>query len=173
MDDGRQTFILLIGAILLVLWVISVNAYSSLPSRIPVHFDWNGAPNRWADKTPFQFFALPGIATLLSVFLMIISRFPRLYNFPQKMEVNSWPIKKRQPVYALLNKMMYWIGLIIAGMFLFIQMEVIEGEKSQNLAPGKMWPMWILVAVMVAMPIYYLVRVSQLVKEIRGKLVQK
>jgi uncharacterized membrane protein len=173
MDDGRQAFILLTGIILLMLWVISINAYSSLPSRIPVHFDWKGAPNRWAEKTPFQFFALPGFATLLSVFMLIISRFPRLYNFPQKEEVNGWPIEKRQPVYAMLNKMMYWIGLLIAGMFLFIQIEIIQGAKSQNFTPANIWPMWILVAVIVVLPIYYLVRLSRLVKEIRGKLAQK
>jgi uncharacterized membrane protein len=163
----------LTGLALILIWVLSINAYSVLPSRIPVHFTWDGTPDRWADKTVLHFFLLPGLASIISIFMLVISRFPYLYNFPQKEEVRQWPIEQRQPVYAVLNRMMYWIGLLIAVMFLFIQLQIIQGAKTQSFQPANLWPMWILVAVITLLPIYYLVRLSRLVKEIRERLAQK
>jgi len=152
---------------------MSINAYSTLPERIPVHFNWDGTPDRWADKSIIHFYMLPGLATIISLFMLIISRYPQLYNFPQKEEVKLWPPEHKKPVYAILNRMMYLIGLAISVLFLFIQIQVIQGAKSQNFTPSNLWPMWILVAGIVLLPIYYLVQVSRLVKTIREKLVQK
>jgi uncharacterized membrane protein len=172
-DDGRSTFIYLIGITLIILWVVSLKAYSELPSRIPVHFNWDGTPNRWDDKTVLHFFLLPGIASLISTFMLIISQYPQLYNFPQKEEVKTWPEEYKIPVYAVLNRMMYWVGFLIALMFLFIQIQIIQGAKSQSFQPANLWPMWILVAVITLLPIYYLVTLSRLVKETRRKRAQK
>jgi uncharacterized membrane protein len=152
---------------------MSINAYSTLPDRIPVHFNWDGTPDRWDNKSIMNFFMLPGLATLISAFMLIISRYPHLYNFPQKEEVKTWPPEFRKPVYAILNRMMYFIGFAISVLFLFIQIQVIQGAKSQNFTPSNLWPMWILVAGIVLLPIYYLVQVSRLVKTIREKLAQK
>lgn len=152
---------------------MSINAYSTLPDRIPVHFNWDGTPDRWDSKSILHFFMLPGLATIISAFMFIISRFPHLYNFPQKEEVKQWPPELRKPVYAVLNRMMYLIALAISVLFLFIQIQVIQGAKSQNFSPSNLWPMWILVAGIVVLPIYYLVRLSRRVKEIRELLAQK
>jgi uncharacterized membrane protein len=144
-----------------------------LPAPIPVHFNWDGTPDRWADKSMLNFFLLPGLASIISIFMLVISRFPHLYNFPQKEEVKLWPDEYKFPVYAVLNRMMYLVGFLIALMFLFIQNEIIQGAKTQSFQPANLWPMWILVAVIVVLPIYYLVRMSRLVKETRERLAQK
>jgi uncharacterized membrane protein len=166
-DNSRRAFVLLIGAVLIILWVISLNAYDSLPSRIPVHFNWDGTANRWSDKTPMHFFMLPATATLLSILLIFLSRFPGLYNFPQKEEVKNWPAEKRQPVYNLLNRLIYLIALLISGIFLLIQIEIIRAAKLQKTTPAEMWPLWILVALIIIMPIYYMIRINRLVRELR------
>lgn len=155
------------------MWVISINAYSTLPDRIPVHFNWDGTPDRWGNKSILNFFMLPGLSTIISLFMLIISRYPQVYNFPQKEEVKLWPPEYRKLVYAILNRMMYLIGLAISILFLFIQFQIIQGAKSRNFSPSDIWPVWILVAGIVLMPIYYLVHVSRRVKEIKELLAQK
>ena len=170
MEDNRGIFIWLIGFILVITWVISLNGYNDAPARIPLHFDWDGTPNRWGEKTPFNFFLAPLISTALCALMIFLTRFPKLFNFPQKEQIKNWPDAAKKPVYDLLIKMMLVLAFIMSLMFLFIQVQVIESAKSHRLTGGDMWPMWILVAGILAVPIYYLVKISRLVNELQQKI---
>jgi len=50
---------------LVLLWSLALWLWPDLPERIPLHFDGSGAPDRYGAKTPWNWFLLPGIATLL------------------------------------------------------------------------------------------------------------
>ena len=52
-----------------LLWAWAIHVYPDLPERIPMHFDASGAPDRFAPRSPFNWFLLPGIVTLLVALL--------------------------------------------------------------------------------------------------------
>jgi uncharacterized membrane protein len=167
MDENKRLLIWLNIAVVILAWIFAINSYGSLPDRIPLHFSWDGQPDRWGDKSPLNFFLLPALSMVIVFLMIFLTRFPKLYNFPQKEIVNKWPEDKGKPVYELLNKMMFTIALMIGLMFLYIQYMIVETAKTQRGDPSQFWPILVIVAALLILPIYYLVKIGKLVKEIQ------
>jgi len=169
MNTSKALIWLNIG-LLFFIWVISVAAYGALPEKIPVHFGFSGQPDAWAQKSIHTFFLLPAINVVMVVMLIWIRSFPRLYNFPQKNEVRSWPEEKRQPVYDFLGDMTLAIALILNIMFCVIQTMIIEAAKTAYLPPSRMWLIFGIVLTLVPLMVYMLVRVNKIVLAIKKTL---
>lgn len=56
---------LLPATALVILWALALWLWPTLPERIPLHFDATGAPDRFGARTAWNWFLLPGIATVL------------------------------------------------------------------------------------------------------------
>jgi uncharacterized membrane protein len=46
-------------------WGVAIALYPELPERFPVHFRLDGTPDRFAARSPSEWYLLPGIATVL------------------------------------------------------------------------------------------------------------
>lgn len=168
--DIKKVLIWLNIGCLLLLWLISATAYDGLPERIPVHFGFSGQPDAWAPKSFQTFFLLPLVNTLLIVLLVWIRSYPRLYNFPQKTEVKSWPEEKRQPVYDFLGIMTLAIALVVNIVFFVIQTMIIEAAKTAYLPPSRMWLILGVVLTLVPLMIYMMAKVNKIVQAIKKTL---
>lgn len=63
---------------LVALWTCAAWLWPQLPERIPLHFDAHGTPDDFMERTPFAWFLLPGIATVLAlVFAFALPRWIR------------------------------------------------------------------------------------------------
>lgn len=56
------------------LWGFALWAWPRLPQTVPVHFGADGAPDRWASASPTSWFALPVVALLLNVIMIVATR---------------------------------------------------------------------------------------------------
>ncbi|MFC2088368.1 DUF1648 domain-containing protein [Calditrichota bacterium] len=65
---------------LLTFSIFIIFTWSSVPQRIPTHFNWSGIPDRWGAKgtVPIMLYVTVFVFILFSV----LSRFPRVINFP-------------------------------------------------------------------------------------------
>ncbi len=114
-----------LAAIALVLiLIITSYYYSELPDTIPQHYDLEGNPDRYGNKT--LSLVLPGIGILMYIGLTILNLFPHVFNYPVKItEENA----KKQ--YRLATRLLRTIKLVIVSMFAFItyaSMKTAQGE---------------------------------------------
>jgi len=175
MDASRSTaknprvLIQLHVLLLVVLMWYSVAAYSTLPDRYPVHFNFKGEIDRWAEKGSVEYWMLPVAGVVLGILLLASLCFPpRWYNFPQKAQVDRWPQEHRMPVYDTLKEMLMIVALVIDVMLLAIQVSVVQSAEGH---PSK----WIAAVFGAALclpvvAVVYLVRISRLVKRIEREL---
>ncbi len=75
--------LILVAAPLLLL----LTQWTTLPSRVPIHFAIDGSADRWAPKT--SFWILPASAFLVWLVLGLTARFPVLLNLPCSVDRSS------------------------------------------------------------------------------------
>ena len=73
--------------------------YSRLPERVPIHFDFSGAPDGWSSR-PAAVFGLPCLLAALNVFLYVcLNRDPKKANMSGALKtVSQWSL----PVLSVL-----------------------------------------------------------------------
>lgn len=155
---GRFLFFLHI-ALIAAQWLVPLAAMPSLPETIPVHFNFQGQPDRFASKSGWELWFSPVAATVLGVFMMILLRYPRLFNVPRKREIAALPEPQRGIVYDLMREMMLAIAVIVQALMLTV-IWLMVSFATATYAPFP-WPL--LVAFVVAplgITIVYLVRIS-------------
>ena len=98
---------------LVLLLVAGIVGATSLPRRVPIHFGFDGAPDRWG--SPVHLLALPAIGLVLYALLSLLARFPHVYNYP-------WPITavnaRRQ--YFLARRLVILIKAYVVWLFLSV-----------------------------------------------------
>jgi|GEM_PF-1510251 len=167
MEDNRKTWLWLNIALLAATWLVSIYAYGNLPQRIPVHFTWDGMPDNWSDKTYYTYFFLPLLGTIIVIGMLVLTKFPEIYNFPQKEQIKTWPAEKKKPIHAILSKMMLVIALLVNLLFFFIQFMIIEGAKKQQVEKSQFWIIMGLSIAFLPVVLYYLVRVGKTIEELK------
>ena len=167
----RKTLLIWLNIGLLILaWIMALSSYDSLPERIPTHFNFKGQPNAWGEKSPYIFFMLPVVQSLIVLLIFILLRYTHLYNFPQKKEVRNWPDKYRQPVYDFLKLFMLLIALLLNIMFLIIQKMIIDSSKAGEMNPYQTWFMLIITFMWLPLIIVFFMKMNKLVAEQRRKI---
>lgn len=115
----------LIPIFLLVLAIyIALSNYSTLPDKIPIHFNSQGVPDDWANKN--WVFLYPGLSafvyillTILNVLFAIMKNPMSLINLPKqwKASLNAPQIEKLRLV---LNRYLFVLKMVIQGLVLYL-----------------------------------------------------
>lgn len=171
--EANKTLIWLNITIVLFAWMVSVVAYDELPERIPTHFGLDGKPDKWSDKTPLMFYIMPTIQFIMVVIFIWIIRYPKLFNFPQKNEVESWPEEKKKPVYKYLSKMSLVICLMVNLLFLTIQYSIIYGAKTETMSTKFLVLIFIMTFSFITLTVCILVKLNKKVKETKKTLLYR
>lgn len=134
----------LLNAILLAALVAgSAWAYPRLPSRIPMHFDLAGQPDRWEARSVTSWFLLPAIACGMALMLYAMSalgtRTPHLWNLPEKRRFLALHPRDQAPVIARMQRFIGLVGVMITALFGAIQ----AGIYHASLGDGGALPVWI------------------------------
>lgn len=117
--------------IMIILLIYTVVNYSSLPPKIPIHYDLYGQPDQWSNKG--RIFILPIITIMLWFFLYILYKF---YNKIADLGLNT---KNKKPSYqsVKLNEMFIAILNFELSMFLSIMgIKDIYNIKGGNIDLG-------------------------------------
>jgi uncharacterized membrane protein len=110
---------------LIFIWGISISNYTDLPHRIPIHFDAYGQIDGYGHKS--SIFVLPIIGALFFILILILSRYPHLFNYPV-------PITKAnaEKQYKIGLRMIRYLKLFIASTFLIIEYQTIQAARGQS-----------------------------------------
>jgi uncharacterized membrane protein len=90
-----------------------VASWSSIPARIPAHYDVNGLIDGWGNKN--SLLAMPGICLVLYAVLTIVSFFPKTWNIPVKLTDEN-----RIRVYTATRTLLCVLKLILIIVFTVI-----------------------------------------------------
>lgn len=111
--------------LVLIVWLIPVAMYQSLPAQVAVHFDSSGMPDQFAEKGGLDFWLIPILATGLGALVLGLMFIPQHYQGVGNEEINTLPADRRLPVYTVLREMMLaiFVGVdlvLVAAVSLFV-----------------------------------------------------
>lgn len=134
--------------------------WSTLPQRVPVHFDFAGQPTAWARTSPWAWFGLPLLAAAITLFLYGIARAsthaPELWNIREKERFLALSPAARAPIIAYLHRLMAWAAVLVTLTFIAIHVGIHETATGSSdglpgyLVPLILAPMGILLLVAIA-----------------------
>ena len=163
---------LVVGAALLAaIWWRAIVWYPVLPDPIPVHFDFNGQPDRWAAKSVPSWFMLPALATAMAVVFggvaLMIRRMalnaPGLINMPRKKLFVELSPEGRAAVMGPTRTYLVWTTVAITGLFLWI-VEASARVALQEMAAMAIWPVFAVVGLILFGLLPYIATTARVVE---------
>jgi uncharacterized membrane protein len=151
-------------AVVVVLLVFSATVYGDLPASIPTHFNAAGIPDDFSPRTNWWF--LPAIcvastALIVGVTVQIPNR-PDLLNVPSKPAILALPFAAQQAVVRQAQPGLMLIGLLTAGLFLYLQYaswQVAQGPAGAAIG-----------SVVLIVPIVSIALIPAILLPVRGEL---
>ena len=121
-------------ASILALIIVPAWFFGELPAEIPSHFNGAGEPDDYSSRG--SIWILPIIGVLVTVFMLVLSRYPHLYNYP--VEITE---KNVYTQYRLAARMIRILGTAVAVLFAFISYRTIQTAlgQTEGLGDGFMW----------------------------------
>ncbi len=102
---------------LILIWLLVILKYSSLPGSIPTHFNAAGKVDNYGGKGTF--FISPIIGTIMFVGMTILNRYPYVFNYPVKITGEN---AERQ--YTIATRLIRYIKFVIMGLSLVIEYKI-------------------------------------------------
>ncbi len=153
--------------LLLLTIYMTLSNYSTLPDKIPFHFNSQGVPDDWANKN--WVFLYPGLSafvylllTILNVLLAITKNPMSLINLPKqwKASLNAPQIEKLR---VILNRYLFVLKILIIGLMLYLLYATIEValEKTSNIGGPVFTLITLAILVVVSLMVWKLVRIAR------------
>jgi uncharacterized membrane protein len=133
--------------VVLAMWIVLAAAYSGLPDLVPIHFNGLGQVDNFGGKS--NIFILPAIATVMFAGMTILSRFPRVFNYPVKITENNASFQ-----YRNMARMVRCLNLVIVLFFGYIVFHTVL-NTGENIGA---WFMPFLLAFIFIPVIYFMVK---------------
>lgn len=109
-----QLFLEIIGAAILIsFFIFLVKSWSSIPERIPGHYNAAGVVDRWGNKN--EILLMPIIGAILYLGLTMITFFPEIWNVPMAQSQEN-----KEAVYKCMKTMLISLKVEITAMFFYI-----------------------------------------------------
>ena len=134
---------------IIVLWLVVVFFYKGLPQIIPTHFNAAGEVDDTGDK--MVLFFLPVIGTLMFIAITVLSRYPRIFNFPVDITPEN---ALRQYTNAV--RMLRYLKCVIALIFLWITVVVMHKAGGETTGMIGAWSLPVMMT-LILLPLGYFV----------------
>lgn len=113
------------GLLLTLLVGGSLYVYPDLPDRIPLHFGADGAADRWGERSLLSWMAMPAIAAVTTVALMVLGtllpRRPTWINMPDRDRLLKLPVRLQRRVVEGVAHTLYLTAFMTLLMFIVLQ----------------------------------------------------
>ena len=103
---------------------MTLSNYSTLPDKIPFHFNSQGVPDDWANKN--LVFLYPGLSafvyllmTILNVLLAITKNPMSLINLPKQWKA-SLDAPQIEKLRVILNRYLFVLKMVIQGLLIYL-----------------------------------------------------
>lgn len=103
----------------LLIFLIVITSWESVPGRIPTHFGSSGLPDAWGGKGSLVF--LPIVVLVLYLLLSIVSKYPHTFNYPLKITEENARVQ-----YQNARHLMAFLKTEITWSFTYIQWKTIQ-----------------------------------------------
>ena len=143
--------ILLLGGITLYL----ILSWSTIPDKIPMHFNVAGQVDRWGNKIEIIF--MPIVSWLLYGFITLMEQFPKAWNTGVQVTEENAP-----RVYRVLKSMVKTTKLFVVIVFFYI---TICSIKAQSMS---LWATLIELIVIFGNLIFWTIRLFKVSKVSKG-----
>lgn len=130
----------------LVIWILVITNYITLPDSIPIHYNSMGVADRFGGKE--NILTLPIVATVLFIGLTMLNQFPHLFNYPTPITEDN---ALRQYIYA--TRLLRYLKFIILVIFGAITWQTISNVHNIGI-----WFLPTTVALMLIPFIYFLIK---------------
>lgn len=111
------SLLLLIGTLI----YLGIN-WTTIPEKIPGHYNASGEVDRWGNKT--ELFFMPVMAWILFGGLSVAERFPKLWN--TGVQVTE---KNKERIYPIFKNLLVTVKLLIVVVFTFLTINSIQGNN--------------------------------------------
>ena len=122
-----------VGGLAFLLYTFLIG-WVELPDVIPTHFGATGEADSWGPKSTLL--VLPILTVVLYALLIVLSRFPHIYNYPVAItEENA------ERLYRLGREAMYWLKAQLVWMMGYLQWSMIQVSlgRAEKLNATVMW----------------------------------
>lgn len=134
----------------LLIWILTILNYFSLPDTIPIHFNASGHADGYGNKSTF--FILPVIGTLIFILLSVLNKYPHIFNYPVNItEENAY----RQ--YSNATRLVRYIKFSVEFTFLVIVWGIIQTAHGKSGGLG-VWQLPLTLALNLIPTIYFAVK---------------
>ena len=99
--------------ILLGVFIFLIINWSSIPDKIPGHYDYSGAVNRWGEKNELWIIYIMGVSMYGG--LSLVERFPKLWNTGVTVTLEN-----KDRIYQLIKGMLITLKLELVIIFMFL-----------------------------------------------------
>ncbi len=139
--------------LLLAMWVYVFMYYSHLPDIIPSHYDAQGVPDGYSDRSTI--FTMPIAATVIYISLIILNKYPHLFNY-----LTIITDKNAVQQYTYATRMIRYLNLIIVVLFFYIVYVTVQNALGEMTGMGT-WFLPVFILVIVAPIFYYVIKTKQ------------
>lgn len=120
------------AGLLVATTAMTIYFYSSLPTLIPTHFGFSGAPDAWTPKNPITAFLLPLIGLLIFMLFVLIYRHPQYTSWPTTLILMAVEPEKREKIFDILRSMISSILFFISLLFAYLQFTIIATANNRS-----------------------------------------
>lgn len=143
----RRRFLTGLALLFLVLMAVSlVEAWHRLPDNLPLHFSFDGHPNRGGSKE--ELLIVVGVVILATLPMLaggwwkrLIRRHPRWINMPRKAEILNLPEDQQELYRELMVEFMAAMGAAMSLLFLLL-IRGILAVVLDHLDTLPWWALW-------------------------------
>jgi hypothetical protein len=153
--------------LLFVSWLMAITDFGSLAVS---NYDFETGSLFPVNISPFVFFLMPAVQSAIVLLIMMLVRYPQLYNFPRKDEVRLWPDKYREPVYKFLASSILLVATFLNVMFILIQNLIVGHEDAVAIKGSRAWLLIGMIFIWLPFSFYYLGKINRVIKCQRRKL---
>jgi hypothetical protein len=123
--------------------------WERIPESVPTHFDLEGRADAWSPK--WMIVLLPGVPLAIFLVFKLLSRFPRLVNYP-------WPVtdEQRARLHPLTCEMLSCLSMTIGVAFFALLRRSIETAKRPDAEPSPVWALAFVASVALVLGVYLL-----------------
>ncbi|MDX5426685.1 MAG: DUF1648 domain-containing protein [Bacteroidota bacterium] len=138
---------------LIATWIVPMFYYSSLPERIPIHFNAAGIPDGFSQRGSLWIIA--GINTFLYVGMSLLTKVPHIYNYSVDITPENAEFQYRNAVF-----MVRYLKTLVSAIFLYAMVSVIMVALGKWEGTGS-WFLPVFIVLMMGSTVFFLVRASR------------
>ncbi len=147
--------------LLVIIWVLTIMNYNSLPEIITKHYNFKGLADSFGHKS--NIWALPVVATVLFVGMWLINI--ALYRTKNTTAPDS---QSSNQVLVLVSRLIRFTNFVLAAQFTFIAIQSIRNAKGLSEGLG-FWYLPILFCVLFIPLIYFVIQIAKAEKSNRAR----